>query len=83
MKNKVPSKNQIIRWERDVNLICVIQCNCGRVHEIRIKYKNWFVSCLCRNNLIYACLINRCRNKVLYRSKYLKNDNIHSFDLFQ
>ncbi len=71
-------------WEKDINLISVIQCKCGRVHEIRKRYKSWFLSCSsCGYNIIFGCMLNRARNKILYKSKYLYSDNITKYDIFR
>lgn len=77
------TKAQMERWKRDKTLICVIQCRCGKVHEVRKKYQDQAITCQCGHILFYCCLINYARNKVLYRSKYMKNDNLHSWDLYQ
>lgn len=76
------TKKQIEEWQKDKKLICVVKCRCGQIHEFRKKYKKWFISCQCGNNLIFACMINRI-NKVLYKSKYMYSDNIGHFDPYK
>jgi len=76
------TQRQLKEWKKDKELICVIQCKCGKVHKIRVKYQT-DIYCECGHNIIYCCLINWCRNKVLYKSKYLIGDNLHFFDPFR
>lgn len=71
-------------WRGNKRIICVLRCgNCDAIHIFKKKYKDWYINCECGHNLIFACLINHNKNKVLYKSRHMYSDNINHFDIYK
>ena len=80
IKEERLKKEKIKSYRKDKDLIFVLKCRyCGKEHEIRQRYTNYY-HCKCGRNLICYFVVNYLWSKVIYMSPLLKKMNVRSYD---
>lgn len=67
------------KYDRDINLWCVLQCrSCGKAHEFA-SYK-MFYYCSCGKQLVFFETINHLHSWVIYKKANWLTDNFRTYN---